>query len=194
MDRHNIDAFSALRPMKRYEDRDILYFVVFVILKEVYIRCNTDLDTGTACAQAVRHPRQRGMKRVTNASAYSTQAPGDKQVHNERQAGIFNSKTERFTAPLPEDVKQASNSYSTPAVTQLRREGLCIAYCCSLLQRLARIVDAVPDLGPDSRILDVGSGTGCLIPFLRNRGVQDILAVDLSANMLARVRNVNCQR
>ncbi len=55
-------------------------------------------------------------------------------------------------------------------------------------------MDAVPDLGPDSRIMDVGSGTGCLIPFFRDRGVQDILAVDLSANMLAKVHSVCCQR
>ena len=54
-------------------------------------------------------------------------------------------------------------------------------------------MDAVPDLGPDSRIMDVGSGTGCLIPFFRDRGMQDILAVDLSANMLAKVHSVCCQ-
>ena len=59
------------------------------------------------------------------------------------------------------------------------------------MQRLARIVDAVPDLGPDSRIMDVGSGTGCLIPFFRDRGVQDVLAVDLSSNMLAKACHIS---
>jgi SAM-dependent methyltransferase len=33
-------------------------------------------------------------------------------------------------------------------------------------------------------VIDVGSGTGCLVPHLRARGVRDILAVDLSATML----------
>ena len=48
-------------------------------------------------------------------------------------------------------------------------------------------MEAIPDLGPGSRILDVGSGTGCLIPFFRQRGVQDVLAVDLAPDMLAKV-------
>lgn len=55
------------------------------------------------------------------------------------------------------------------------------------VQRMAQIVEAVPDLGPGSRILDIGSRTGCLIPFFRDRGVQDVLAVDVSPDMLAKV-------
>ena len=57
---------------------------------------------------------------------------------------------------------------------------------CLRMQRLQDIVSAVPDLGPGSRVMDVGCGTGCLIPLLQQRGVQDILAVDLAANMLAK--------
>lgn len=52
------------------------------------------------------------------------------------------------------------------------------------LQRLAEIVGLIPGLGPDTRLLDVGAGTGCLIPHLQARGVADITAVDLSAAML----------
>lgn len=52
-------------------------------------------------------------------------------------------------------------------------------------QRLDRIAASVPDLGPESRIVDVGSGTGCLVGPLQRRGVRDILAVDLSPSMLA---------
>jgi cyclopropane fatty-acyl-phospholipid synthase-like methyltransferase len=52
------------------------------------------------------------------------------------------------------------------------------------LQRLAEIVSLVPGLGPSTRLLDVGSGTGCLITHLQARGVADITAVDLSAAML----------
>lgn len=57
------------------------------------------------------------------------------------------------------------------------------------MQRLQRIVDAVPDLGPESRVMDVGSGTGCLTPHMQQRGVQDILAIDVAENMLAKVSN-----
>lgn len=58
------------------------------------------------------------------------------------------------------------------------------AWC---LQRLQQIVDSVPELGSGSRVMDVGSGTGCLIPHLQQRGVHDILAVDLAPDMLAKV-------
>ena len=53
-----------------------------------------------------------------------------------------------------------------------------------MLQRLQRIAAEAPGLGPSSRVIDVGSGTGCLIPHLQARGVADILAVDLSESML----------
>jgi len=35
-------------------------------------------------------------------------------------------------------------------------------------------VAAVPGLGPGSRVLNVGSGTGCLIPHLRGAGVRQL--------------------
>lgn len=57
-----------------------------------------------------------------------------------------------------------------------------------LLQRLARIVAAAAPAWagrPVPRVIDVGSGTGALIPHLRAAGVEDILAVDVSAAMLA---------
>ena len=54
------------------------------------------------------------------------------------------------------------------------------------MQRLQQVVDCVPGLGPGSRVMDVGSGTGCLIPHLQRCGVCDILAVDLVPDMLAK--------
>lgn len=54
-------------------------------------------------------------------------------------------------------------------------------------QRLHRIVASAPCLGPTSRVIDVGAGTGCLIPPLRAAGVCDVLAVDVSPAMLARL-------
>ena len=50
------------------------------------------------------------------------------------------------------------------------------------------MVDAVPDLGPDARVMNVDNGgTACLVPHLRARGVQDILAVDPSPEALEQV-------
>jgi len=46
----------------------------------------------------------------------------------------------------------------------------------------------VPGLGPGSRVLDVGSGAGALIPHLQRAGVADVLALDLSAGMLGKLR------
>lgn len=61
---------------------------------------------------------------------------------------------------------------------------MCPPCCLVLLQRLAEIVSLLPGLNPSTRLLDVGSGTGCLLPHLQARGVADITAVDLSATML----------
>jgi len=45
----------------------------------------------------------------------------------------------------------------------------------------------VPGLGPHSRVLDVGAGTGCLVPHLTAAGVEDYLAVDVAPRMLSRL-------
>lgn len=52
------------------------------------------------------------------------------------------------------------------------------------VQRLERIVDSAKNISAESRIVDVGSGTGCLIPYFQARGAKDVLAVDLSYKML----------
>ncbi|GAX73813.1 hypothetical protein CEUSTIGMA_g1264.t1 [Chlamydomonas eustigma] len=93
-------------------------------------------------------------------------APSDRSSHNLRQKGNFNNPDTLtfFTSPLPEDVQQ----------------------------RLQKIGSSVPELGPSSRVIDVGSGTGCLIPHFKDRGVQDILAVDLSEGMLAELSSRYC--
>eukprot|EP00878_Enallax_costatus_P002360 GHUV01002536.1.p1 GENE.GHUV01002536.1~~GHUV01002536.1.p1 ORF type:complete len:437 (+),score=125.17 GHUV01002536.1:127-1437(+) len=94
----------------------------------------------------------------SDAAAASATAPDVLKA----QAGTFEKPevVQEFIQPLPEDVEQ----------------------------RLAQIIAAVPDLGPHSRVLDVGSGTGCLIPHLQSRGVQDVTAVDLSEPMLQQLR------
>lgn len=85
----------------------------------------------------------------------STNTP-DSTVSNNAQVFGDPSKVKYFVEPLPAEIEQ----------------------------RLADIVGLIPGLGPDTRLLDVGSGTGCLIPHLQARGVSDITAVDLSDAML----------
>ncbi len=63
---------------------------------------------------------------------YSTQAPGDKQTHNQRQADIFNRKTEVFTAPLPEEIKQASACLPTLPKTVVRKQVLLPTRCVTV--------------------------------------------------------------
>lgn len=52
---------------------------------------------------------------------------------------------------------------------------------------LQRIIGLIPHLCSASRVLDVGSGSGDIIPYLQSRGVIDILAVDICPEMLAAV-------
>eukprot|EP00798_Chlamydomonas_sp_ICE-L_P032291 gene32291-16857_t len=89
--------------------------------------------------------------------------PEDRTEHNAVQASKFSK---------PSTIKVFSNKLPESIEKKLARI------------KLACIVNSPPDLGPDSRIVDVGSGTGCLIPHMQARGVKDILAVDLSEAML----------
>ena len=63
-----------------------------------------------------------------------------------------------------------------------------VTYADEFAQKLDQIVGAVPGLGPGSRVLDAGSGSGALIPHLQSAGVADVLAVDPSAEMLDQLR------
>lgn len=49
---------------------------------------------------------------------HNTQVATDRESHNARQTDIFNKKTRAFTAPLPEDVMQASKSICRPSLAQ----------------------------------------------------------------------------
>lgn len=83
--------------------------------------------------------------------------------HNQAQAATFDQPdiVKEFMQPLPPEIEQ----------------------------RLSIIVNSVPGLGPESRVIDAGAGTGCLAPHLQARGVSDITAVDLSAEMLKQLRS-----
>ncbi len=136
---------------------------------------------------------------ATSAGDVTSQLP--LQPYAELQVQAFSQPecVEQFTKPLPSDVDQVGVTY--------RPVDRAAAVCCSPMlgyviplttdvcpshrlhilsasQRLAEIVSMLPGLGPSSRVLDVGAGTGCLLPHLLSAGAADVLAVDLSAPML----------
>jgi ubiquinone/menaquinone biosynthesis C-methylase UbiE len=45
------------------------------------------------------------------------------------------------------------------------------------------------EFSPQDKVLDVGAGTGVLIPYLRARGIKDICAVDFSIKMIEILKN-----
>jgi len=80
----------------------------------------------------------------------------ERKEHNKYQQKIFAMEVRGFCEPIPEEVQL----------------------------RLQRIVDKVW-LTKDERVLDVGTGTGVLIPYIQSYGVVDIVGCDLSSAMLA---------
>lgn len=99
-----------------------------------------------------------GIRSLILTRHYSTAAASspDRQAHAALQAEVFASQVEAIQESITPEVEA----------------------------NLARVADAVPDLGPESRVLDAGAGEGALIPHLQRRGVKDILAVDICPAML----------
>ena len=75
------------------------------------------------------------------------------------QRRYFNENVDLFEPPLPEGVPE----------------------------RLAATVKA-GRIGRGEKVMDVGTGTGILIPYLLRRGPSEIHACDLAENMLRRVK------
>ncbi|KAI8469809.1 MAG: Flavokinase-domain-containing protein [Monoraphidium minutum] len=117
-------------------------------------------------ARAARVPVQRarpGRRSIARTHAVAEASkPAPREAHNQAQAAMFarGDIVKEFMQPLPQAVEE----------------------------RLAAIAGAVPGLGPESRVIDAGCGTGALIPHLQARGVSDIVAADLSPEMLAAVK------
>ena len=103
-------------------------------------------------------------RRVTTVGRVAASSPKDPaaahRAHNAAQAEYFTRELGTLTASLTPEVEA----------------------------QLAAVAAAVPDLGPASRVLDVGAGDGALIPHLQRRGVLDILAVDVCPAMLDALR------
>jgi ubiquinone/menaquinone biosynthesis C-methylase UbiE len=88
-------------------------------------------------------------------------APREPEIRraNELQRNFFSELTDVFDPPLPEGVPD----------------------------RLRRIV-AFGNIGEGDIVLDVGSGTGILVPFIEEYKPKTILACDLSETMLRRLK------
>ena len=82
-----------------------------------------------------------------------------RQAHNAYQRALFRDEVDRFREPTPREV----------------------------VPRLKRIVE-LAGLVPSDRVLDVGTGTGVLIPYIKHYGVRTIVGCDLSPTMLDEAR------
>lgn len=85
--------------------------------------------------------------------------PENRRQHNLYQRQVFDKNVEFFRQPIPEDV-----------------------------QRRTQQIVAAAKLKAGDRVLDVGTGTGVLIPHIRRFGVTDLIGCDLSEPMLAEAR------
>jgi SAM-dependent methyltransferase len=128
------------------------------------------LSRSGANSAQLRSSAGRAVESVATPHARSVHAAGTR-----RAAALPQSKTEHNAIQAEYFAREleALESSITPSVE-----------AC-----LASIAQAVPGLAPGSRVLDVGAGTGALIPHLRARGVQDVLALDVCPEMLDRLRS-----
>ena len=79
--------------------------------------------------------------------------------HNAYQQRIFASAIDYFKQPIPADIQQRTD-----------------------------LIVAAAELQPADRVLDVGTGTGTLIPHIQRQGVTAIVGCDLCPDMLEEAR------
>lgn len=128
-----------------------------------------------------------------------------RQLHNTRQAGVFDEQARSVVRgedarihlgppgrlPTPSDPSLDPTTIPNPTITITHsffagEE----ATPPDVVPRLHAIAAAGKPLGPTSRVLDIGTGAGVLIPFFKALGVAEanIMGVDVSPGMLAVAR------
>jgi hypothetical protein len=110
-------------------------------------------------------------------------APLSREEHNKALAEAFSdpAAVQQSLQPLDSHAQLASGlhplaflgwcilqAHSIHVQTSMKQELPALCYECDVaVQRLERIVEEVPNLGPASRVIIVGCGTGALIPSLQ---------------------------
>ena len=110
---------------------------------------------------------------------------------------LFESKQiARFRACAFPSAMQGVDQFSPPTVSRQEHNSFQVEYFTREMkalqdsitpeveEQLKKVAGEVPFLGSSSRVLDVGAGDGALIPHLQNRGVQEIVAVDVCPTMI----------
>ncbi|KAL6769932.1 RFK2 [Auxenochlorella protothecoides x Auxenochlorella symbiontica] len=123
--------------------------------------CSAGSPGSVPRVRPLRRDLRAGCREIpVHSRSLSVQASASEaRTHAERQASFFSSRVQDLRDGI------------TPEIDA----------------RLHTIAGSVPGLGPASRVLDAGCGTGALIPHLQALGIQDILAVDTCPAMLAQV-------
>jgi len=140
--------------------------------------------------QQPQQQQQRRARLVAAAAAATAAAPSPagadpdpegRRAHNAVQAAAFSGRDvlNTFGAPLPPEISERLARVARAACGG--KEGAAGGG--------APAAAAPPS--PPPRVIDVGAGTGCMVPHLRACGVEDILAVDLSEDMLAELRRAH---
>jgi hypothetical protein len=129
----------------------------------------------TACAAADQQ--------VAAAPQQQAAAPLSREEHNKALVEAFSdpAAVQHSLQPLNPHAQLASGlhphaflgrcilqAHSSHVQTSMKQELPAWCYECNLtVQRLKRIVEEVPNLGPASRVIIVSCGTGALIPILQ---------------------------
>ena len=123
-------------------------------------------DALSGASGRVKSPRGEGMvpqcsENLGTALRSAVPPPPDhaRRAHNRRQARLFNQAAPQFDELIPLEVKE----------------------------RLEQIV-AAAGVKPGETVLDVATGTGVLLPLILAQNPSQVLACDLSRNMLQRAR------
>jgi demethylmenaquinone methyltransferase/2-methoxy-6-polyprenyl-1,4-benzoquinol methylase len=110
----------------------------------------------------------------------------------DREIGIFPTRTRvRVGHETSMDDEQIAcfNRAQSQRFDELHRRFL-ERLPADVIERMERIV-AAPEIRPGETVLDVGTGTGALVPLIRRYRPGRVIACDLSANMLEQVARLH---
>jgi len=104
-------------------------------------------------------------------------------VHAGASSTAPSSGQQQSSPPTETITRQEHNAIQTEYFTH-KVESLQESITEEVNKELERVAQSIPWLGPNSRVLDVGTGVGALIPHIQARGVLDIVAIDVCPAMI----------